>query len=105
MKKLRKQHHRQAIMFSPVTVVLMAALVFFMVRATVRISGKYQTTRERENEQTALLAELRSQKASLAEKIDSLETEDGVEAALRQHFRIKKPGEELVVILDEEESQ
>ena len=48
-------------------------------------------------------AELRERRDELKAEVEYLSTERGIEAGVRRQFDVALPGEEVVVILDEEE--
>ncbi len=50
-------------------------------------------------------AKLQEREAFLSEETKQLETEAGVEAKLRERFGVAKEGEEVIVILDDTESE
>lgn len=49
----------------------------------------------------AELAALRERQAAIAEKVEYLGSERGMEAEMRRNFDVAQPGEQVVIILDE----
>ncbi len=58
----------------------------------------------RRAEAEADLATLQVREAELKDKVEYLESERGMEAEMRRNFDVAQPGEQVVIILDEEES-
>jgi len=46
--------------------------------------------------------ELRKREANLLSDISKLETDEGVEESVRDKFQVVKPGEKMVIVVDEE---
>lgn len=57
---------------------------------------------ERREEAEAHLKELESRRADLEKKVEYLSNERGIEAEMRRNFDVARPGEQVVIILDEE---
>ena len=87
--------------YTPVVLILLALLVGLLARSTLRVYRNEELARAKRNE--AVLAEqaLLSQKAALEERLARLNTPRGVEEAIRTKFQMARPGEELLVIVDE----
>jgi cell division protein FtsB len=49
--------------------------------------------------------ELKKRKETLSKDIDKLNTEEGIEESVRDKFQVVKPGEKMVVIVDENANQ
>ncbi len=48
------------------------------------------------------LMELEARRAELETKVEYLSNERGIEAEMRRNFDVARPGEQVVIILDEE---
>ncbi len=51
------------------------------------------------------LQKLKERKAQIADKVEYLESERGIEAEMRRNFDVAQPGEQVVIIIDEEKSE
>lgn len=51
------------------------------------------------------IEELRNRKETLSKDINKLNTEEGIEESVRDKFQVVKPGEKMVVIVDENVNQ
>lgn len=57
---------------------------------------------DRLSEKEAELKETTERKTTLAERVEYLKGEQGVEAEIRKHFDVAKEGEQVVVIVEKE---
>jgi len=63
-----------------------------------------QKMSERRAEAESQVAALELRKASLEERVEYLSNERGIEAEMRRNFDVAKPGEEVVIIVDDPET-
>ena len=87
---------------------LMLGLLTLVVFSLFSVWGVY--TKERDSRvlrerAEAELAELQEQQFALSQRIESLRTDRGKEAALRQQYELGKEGETLIVIVEPEASE
>jgi cell division protein FtsB len=45
---------------------------------------------------------LKERESSLSEEIAKLKTEEGIEESIREKFQVSKPGEKMVIIVDDD---
>ena len=96
MRKLR------ALLNSPLTQGVLVVLVFLAAwSAYVRFEIATEMA-DRRLEVEAQVAELRERQITLEEEVSYLESERGVEAEMRRQFDVALPGEQVVVIVEEE---
>ena len=82
-----------------VMLVICAALVFSVYDRYV-IERKMA---ERRADKEAELRELEERKADLEEKVEYLSHERGIEAEIRSHFDVAREGEQVVVLIEDED--
>ena len=97
------QYKRQIrrILYSKVSLAFLFLLLFLLARSTWRL---YERESETERTVEALRTEassLSAQEGTLASRVAALKTDQGVEAALREKFRVARPGEGVIVIVDQ----
>ena len=71
----------------------------------VVVYDRYQIDRdmfERRVEVEKKIEHLTERRATIADKVEYLESERGIEAEMRRNFDVAQPGEQVVIILDEE---
>ncbi|MFM2423682.1 MAG: hypothetical protein RLZZ70_67 [Candidatus Parcubacteria bacterium] len=82
-------------------------LGFVCLLLLVVVYNRYTIERDmaaRRLEAESVLHELRAREAAIADKVKYLESERGMEAEMRRNFDVAQPGEQVVIILDEEET-
>lgn len=80
-------------------------LVIFVIWGTVSVVGagiKQHEAITLRNTSRKELAELEIKQQELNKKIEDFSTEQGIEAEVRQRYRVVKPGEQLVIIVNNE---
>lgn len=96
----RKHNKIKRFLFSPVVLFILAVITGLVIYSGISLFIKrndaWAKARNAKNEEAMLVAK----KAMLQEKIDSLETPEGVEAAIREKYHLAKEGESLIVITD-----
>src|SRR3989338_8548954 len=87
----------------PALLALLAAVIFF-AWGVLRFAGRMLETTQNRKMAEAKVAELEKSERKLTGQIESLKTEQGVEASIREKFGLAKEGEGLVVIVEAPES-
>lgn len=88
----------------PVIVILLIVLVFLVVSAYKR----YQVERdmaERRHEAEQEQRDLMDRKVEIEAKVEYLEGERGIEEEVRKRFDVAKEGEQVVILLGEDEDE
>lgn len=85
---------------SPVLAVFLAILVIWAMVAAVGAFKKDREAKGLRDQYARDLSQLRSKQSELSEKIRVLSTDRGMEAEVRSRYRVVKPGEQLVVVVD-----
>ena len=83
--------------------ILLVGLLILTIAAVSGVWNIYRKERESADlnaEAQAQLADLEAQQTQLDGNIDQLETERGMEAALREQYNMGKTGEGLIVIVE-----
>lgn len=80
-------------------VMALAAVAFFAARATWDMYGKFAAAAAARADAEAELAELQGREARIREEVESLSSERGVEAAIRERYGVAKPGEGQIAIV------
>lgn len=80
---------------------LVIFLVLFVV-GVVNMYGKNKKTHEARQEIEEELGELEEKYTNLEDKLEKLSTERGVEEELRDQYHVVEPGEEQIVIIENE---
>ena len=94
-KKIRK------ILYSPITLTILAIIFMVLVRGVYGVYIKEKISSNNLEQEKNELAKLEEREKSLAASFDYLKTDQGVENEIRTKFRAVKEGEKVSVIVDE----
>lgn len=86
--------------FSAPSIIVLALLVVLLARGTFNVYQKWGVASEVSGSAAEEVLRLRARKAELEAQIQKLQSEEGVEAELREQFQVGKPGEEVITIVD-----
>lgn len=87
---------------SPLVLLVLAGLCTWLA---ISVYERYSIEREMAERRLAAeadVAAMQARKEALAERVQYLSHERGIEAEMRRNFDIAKPGEEVVIILDDD---
>ncbi|MBY0537913.1 septum formation initiator family protein [Patescibacteria group bacterium] len=87
---------------SPIALVILGIIILFMMSVVYQRYTIEQEMVARREEAEAHLQELEDRRADLEKKVEYLSNERGIEAEMRRNFDVARPGEQVVIILDEE---
>jgi cell division protein FtsB len=100
VKQFKTRRKLKRIFYSPVTVIVLALVMFVLARGTWSVYQKYLISSDRLLQAKSQLSALKAQEGDLSQSIAQLSTASGTEAVMRTNFRIVKPGESLAVIVN-----
>ncbi len=108
MGQITNSHHlkKQRSWFSSKPMlVLMLIAVFFLGRATFDVYGKFVLSQNNFHRTHAEEMMLLEQKEDLSEQVEKLSTERGMEEMVRRNLPVGRPGEKMIVVVDDDEDQ
>jgi cell division protein FtsB len=91
----------KSLLFSKFTAGMVFLLALFLFVSAYDRYVAEKDTRDRKLERAAELEKIRSKAAALEARVEFMESERGIEEAIRQQFDVVKPGEEVIVVVDE----
>ncbi|OHA26784.1 MAG: hypothetical protein A3C06_01420 [Candidatus Taylorbacteria bacterium RIFCSPHIGHO2_02_FULL_46_13] len=100
MKEFRRRRSVKQVLYAPVTIVLLALVLFFLARAVMNVYRSEQNSRRELVNAERNVADLSVRSDFLQREIDKLSSEPGLEAELRNKFPIVKEGEKMVIIVE-----
>lgn len=100
----QKRKYKKLFYSKPVIIALLF-LFLFVTKATWNVYQKMELSKENLELVKNDLEKLKVREEALASQIDYLHTEQGVEAEIRQKYRVIKEGEEIAVIIDDENDE
>lgn len=100
MADFQKRKKLRRIFYSPLSIVLFAVVAFFLAKGVWNIFEKERLAKEEAGVAQANLTLLEKRQAALLAEIDRLQSQRGIEEELRAKFNATKPGEGVIVIVD-----
>ena len=85
---------------SPLLAVFLVLVLIWLCFVVFRVSLKYREAATLRNQYRNELTELQKKETDLNSKITNLSTERGLEAEVRNRYRVVRPGEQLVIVVD-----
>lgn len=105
MPKFGRKNTFESIIFSKLTLVVLLVISLFTAHS---VYERWQVERDMAARRESIelqYQDLENRKAALEEKVDYLQGETGVESEIRRNFDVAREGEQVVIIVDEEEGQ
>ncbi len=99
-----KQRARR-FLYSPLTFIVIGIFIIIAGYNAWDMYQKSRHTKEALQKSREAYDELQMREAFLAKKIDQLSTDVGVEAEIRERFGVAKAGEEVIVVLSDDDEQ
>lgn len=93
----KKQRHWLQSSF--IAIILLCMIAWGIV-AALGAFRKNMEAKDLRNQYSRDLAQLESKRIELNEKIDTLSTVRGIESEVRNRYRVVKPGEQMVIVVD-----
>ncbi len=100
MLDFQQKRQIKKVIYSRVTIFILFIAVIFLARSTYSIYQKAQLSSANYNETKKEYDSLKERQTMLNSEIASLKTDTGVEEEIRSKFSVAKPGETVVVVVD-----
>ncbi|MEX0930985.1 MAG: septum formation initiator family protein [Candidatus Paceibacterota bacterium] len=104
MSLLRGKNLWSTIFYSKITLVVLFFLCLLLMTSVYERYTIERKMAERRNEVEEKLRILQDRKYGLEEKVQYLEAEEGIEAEIRKNFDVAREGEQVVIIVDNEQT-
>jgi len=105
MAEFNKKKDKYPFWHSPLMLIVLFAILILFAYNMVGLFGRERETNKNKVLELNKIEELRSRQASLASDIEKLKTDRGIEDTIRDKFQVTKPGEQMVVIVDDKTSE
>ncbi len=105
MKEFQERLFWRKIFFSKLALIFLTGLLIFFVYSTVKVYWRSREAAKVNDIVQKEINDLRTKKEELEAIVKRLQTKVGAEEEVRDKFIVKKPGEEAVMIIDEEKKQ
>ncbi len=97
---LIKRSYRR-ILFSWGTLAIFLIVTILGIKGVFEMYSKESLSRERLVAAQKEQSDFKARHSSLSQSVSFLETDEGVESELRKKYRVIKPGEEVVLVVDD----
>jgi cell division protein FtsB len=95
-----KKKEEYSFWYSPLSIVILFIIFSFLVYKVIDLIKKEKETAEKKELILDEIDELRKREDILNKDISKMQTEDGIEDAIREKYKVVKEGEKMVVIVD-----
>ncbi len=102
MRNFQEKRGIKEIMKSKPALVLLGFIILIFTWSVLKLAGQMQETAQNKKLAEEKIAELTQAQIKLASDIDNLQTVDGKEEIIRDKFGLAKPGEGLIVVVDDQ---
>lgn len=104
MKDFQQRKKIKKFLYSPLAVIILLILCGLLIRGTWNVYKKEKESRENLEKVTAEYERSKERQGVLEHQIERLSTEEGVEEEIREKFSVTKPGEEIVLVVEDDTS-
>jgi cell division protein FtsB len=104
MREFQEKRRFRKILYSKGTVAVLAILVIFFSRATWKLYTKERESAANAEQAHNSLKRMEDRKKVLSDEISRLKTDEGIEEEIRSKYGVSKPGEQVLIIVDDKEA-
>ena len=104
MRNFQRKRKFENIMHSKPVLALLIILALFFAWEMIDFMGKMAITAENRKIAENKVRELEEDKEKLSANIAKLKTESGIEETIREKFGLVKPGEDVIIIVEDKNS-
>ena len=101
LREFQEKKMARKIFFSWPVLIVLSALSLWMIYGATSAMVMLQKISKKNEELEFKLSETQKSQKTLEEKTKALETEHGVDLEARKNFNLKKPGEEVILFIEE----
>ncbi len=105
MKEFQQKRKIRRFLYSRVSVLILFILVVLTAKAMYGVYDKERESRKNVSRAQEELSSLQERRKALETKVTRLQTPEGREAEIREQFPVAKPGERMVVIVENQSSE
>ncbi len=98
-----KKKDKNSFWYSPLSIIVLFCLLIFSIYKVINLIKIEKETSDKKEKVLDKIDDLEKRKLDLNEEITKMNTEQGIEEAIRDKFNVIKEGEKVLVIVDEKE--
>lgn len=102
MRLQRHTRNIKKVLYSPITILVLAVIAVILVRAAVNSYNNQRENLSKLSEMQKMAQDSQKRRQFLEDEIEKLQTERGIEQELREKFPVAKDGENMVIIVEPE---
>jgi cell division protein FtsB len=102
MMEFQEKRRLKRFLYSRITLICLLIIIFFLLIKVWDVYKKQALTRDYLAKTAASLESLQAREKMLSSEIERLNTEEGTEEEIREKYGLVKPGEEVIVVVDED---
>ena len=100
MNEFRQKRDFNRKFFSPFSLAVVSIIAVVLIISTFKIYMKSRSVSQKNEKMAQEIADAEKRKTVLGEEIAKIGTESGLEEEISDKFSVKKPGEEVLTIMD-----
>lgn len=100
MLEFQEKRKLKNLLYSKITLVVLIVFIVFLLNAVWGVYKKQDLAKENMTKTAATFDGLHAREKMLSSEIERLKTENGTEAEIREKYGLVKPGEEVIVVTD-----
>ena len=104
MLEFQEKRKIKSFLSSKITLVVLIIVIGFFFNAVWNLYQKQDITKDNLSKSAAIYENLRSREKMLSLEVEKLKTTEGKEEEIREKYGLVKPGEEVIVVVDKDES-
>ena len=104
MLEFQEKRKIKRFFYSKVVLVCLLILIFLLLKMVWSVYEKQALTKDNLAKTATSFEGLQEREKMLSSSIDKLKTDSGIEQEIREKYGLVKPGEEVIVIVDGEDS-
>ncbi|MCR4283724.1 MAG: septum formation initiator family protein [Parcubacteria group bacterium] len=101
MREFQQRRILRRLMYSNVSIFFLLVIFIFFIFSIADVYNKSREAIKKNEEVSSELNDIKSKKDYFEAEIDRLNTNAGIEDELRDKFQIAKPGERVIIIVDD----
>ncbi len=99
------RHHKESFYHSRFWIVVLLVICVILTISVIKIYLKYNHAKSVRDDYRAELAQVQQHEADLEKNIGALSTERGKEEEIRDRYRVVKQGEQMILIIDDNQEK
>lgn len=104
MHEFQQKQKIRRILYSRNSLIVIAIITTFFLRGAWGVWQKQKESEVKLKETEAALALAQNRQTVLTQNIERLNTQEGVEHEIRERFSVKKPGEDVILVVEPEQA-